>query len=121
MAKKSRSESKSVATKVRQTKPAQHSEGIAGKFGQITDTVSGITGRIPSSAIYWGLGALALGAAAVGAYLYRDNLVELYDDAKEALDTQLKGADTEEAAVTKSDFSRKSKTTSSSMNQNELI
>ncbi len=49
-------------------------------------TTSGVTSaisRIPGSAIYWGLGAVALGAAAVGAYMYRSQIVELYEEGVE--------------------------------------
>lgn len=53
-------------------------------FQKATDAVSGVAGGIPSGAIFWGLGALALGAAAFGAYTYRDKIVELYEGALES-------------------------------------
>ncbi len=84
MAKKSRAARKAEAMKARQLAAESHQrEAGAGMLRFARDP------RIPSVAIAWSLGALAFGAAAVSSYIYRDRLLELYNDAMKAMDREL--------------------------------
>lgn len=62
-------------------------EGLTGKFEEASEVVSQAVNRIPRSTVYWGLGAIAVGAAAVGAYIYRDRIVEMYETASESFES----------------------------------
>lgn len=118
MAKKSRAVRKALEMKARQSTPQpRRAKGLSRTFGQATDAVTEYAGKVPSSAIFWGLGALALGAAAVGAYIYRDRIVELYDDAMEAMDMESSDDSTETSVATPAAAGRKSKSNSSGLNQ----
>ena len=79
---------KSSKTSSVRSKTLPKKSGVAGTFNDTTEAVTTASGRVPSSAIYWGLGALALGAAAAGAYMYRERIMELYGQAKETLEDQ---------------------------------
>lgn len=63
-----------------------HRRGFGGSVEDATSSVTRVVQGIPANTLYWGIGALALGAAAVGAYMYRDRLISLYEDAMEAMD-----------------------------------
>lgn len=95
------------------TKAAQsshsRSKGLAGTFENASAAVTGVTNRIPASAFYWGLGALAMGAAAVGAYMYRDKIAEVYEETMESFNKEASDSDTDTAGL---DSSRKAKSTS---------
>jgi hypothetical protein len=54
----------------------------------VRETVGGAVDRIPPRVFYFGLGALALGAAAVVAYVYRERIGEVYDDVVESFENQ---------------------------------
>lgn len=71
------------------------SDNIAEQFEGATSSVRGAVSGVPASAFYWSIGALALGAAAVGAYMYRGRIIKLYDEAVEAFSSDGETADTD--------------------------
>ena len=89
-----------------QSSRSKSSSGIAGTYETATKAVSGAVSRVPASAFYWGLGSLALGAAAVGAYMYRDRLVEAYEEAMESFMGDSSSSDSQDS---QSEAGRKSK------------
>lgn len=114
MAKKSRSARKAERMKTQEA-PSRASQGLAGQFEAATSTVANAVSGIPKSAIYWGLGALALGAAAVGAYMYRDRIAEVYEEALETFENM--GADEESESETVVKSNRRSKSPATDMSQ----
>ena len=86
--KKSRKARKSTAAKQSQGSSQEDrmsSNGISSTFDDASAALKSAVNGVPASAIYWGLGALALGAVATGVYIYRDRLMALYEQAVEAM------------------------------------
>lgn len=80
---------KSASTKANPRRASSaRTSGLTETFEGAKSSVTRAASAIPSSAVYWGLGALALGAAAVGAYMYRDRIVEMYEEGMDFINNQ---------------------------------
>lgn len=82
-------------------------QGLVKRFDGASDSVSRAVGRVPSSTYYWGLGALALGAAAYAAYKYRARIVEVYEQAMEMIEAYTDTDESTEASSSTFNANRK--------------
>lgn len=64
---------------------SQRRQSFAGTFDDINSYVAKATREMPLSAVYWGAGAVVLGAAAIGAYVYRGRLLKAVENAYESI------------------------------------
>jgi rhamnose utilization protein RhaD (predicted bifunctional aldolase and dehydrogenase) len=74
-------------------------EELKDQFEEASEAVARVVSRIPRSTLYWGLGAIAIGAASIGAYIYRDRLAELYETAAESFKGDEADTDFSETSV----------------------
>ncbi len=89
--------------------------GLSETFDEAAEAVERTVNRIPRTAVYWGLGAIAVGAAAVGAYIYLDRIAEMYETASESSES-----DESDTDISSSKRGSVRSTTSSSPDLSEL-